>query len=45
MSGGRYGSNKPQIIPEENLNKKLSLDEAEQQLKSLNKFVASGKML
>ena len=44
MPGGRYGSNKAQIIPVANLTKVLSLDEAEQQLKSLNQFVVSGKM-
>lgn len=44
MQGGRFGSSKLQLIPEENLIKELSLDEAEQQLKSLNQFVVSGKM-
>ena len=44
MQGGRFGSSKQQFIPEEKIIKELSLDEAVQQLKSLNQFVVSGKM-
>lgn len=44
MQGGRFSSSKSQLIPEKNLIKELSLDEAEQQLKSLNQFVVSGKL-
>ncbi len=44
MQGGKFGSSKSQLIPKENIIKELSLDDAEKQLKSLNQFVASGKM-
>lgn len=37
MQGGRYGSNKAQIIPEENLTKILSFDKASEQLNQFNK--------
>ena len=44
MQGGRYDLPNAQIIPEENLTKILSLDQAQQQLDSLKQFVASCKM-
>lgn len=44
MQGGRLGSNKAQIIPEENLTKVLSFDEASTQLESFNTHVVQGGM-
>lgn len=44
MQGGRYGSNKAQIIPEENLTKVLSFDKASEQLNQFNKYVVQGGM-
>ena len=42
MQGGVWGSNKSQIIPEENLIKELSFDEAKLQLDDFNKCVIVG---
>ena len=44
MAGGKLGSNKPQIIPETNLTKVLSFDEARKQLEDFNRHVVQGGM-
>ena len=44
MAGGKLGSNKPQTIPETNLTKVLSFDEARKQLEDFNRHVVQGGM-
>lgn len=44
MQGGRFGSNKSQLIPEANLTKILSFDEASKQLEDFNRRVVQGGM-
>lgn len=44
IQGGRYSSNKPQIIPEENLIRDLPFDEAKKMLDSFNKSVVNGSL-
>lgn len=42
MQGGRYSSNKPQLIPEEDLIKELSFDEAKNKLDNFTNIVIKG---
>ena len=44
MQGGRFGSKKQQFIPDENLIKKLSFNEAKTMLDSFNKSVINGEL-